>query len=827
MAKRNLKKEIVSQPVQSSIEKNSGNGFFWNWLPKGGDIIPFVFFLLFFGVEFLPGFGGIDDMGTQWFYMLLLDIAAILYILDKKIAFDLPIATLLKNTFSRLYLALFLLAGVSVLLALNPTEGWVCYARFIASFIGYFVIAILLYGRIHLFRLIAVIMSIILFIQSLQTLTFFFSEMHNFRFTELILNLKGRAGNKNIFAASLVSKIPFVLFCIYSGNKINKIFFSIIFVAASLTILLINSRTTYLAYIFEILLYLTFCLQQYFKGLNKETNLLRVGFVVVSVVLASFISLIAVSTAKSSFVDENTDANQYGSITERLATVASSADESNRERLFLWKHAIDYSLHHPFMGCGYGNWKIASIPYTKELTDDLLVPIHAHNDFLEYFAELGFGGGLLFISLFVCLIVYTLKTWFSNVSEEVKIISAFSFIALVGYAIDAFFNFPIERPVNQVFFLIIIAVNVTAYNSGKAETKESTEIEPISNLPKSVFALTSLLILLPAAYISYLTYQSYVVQNRVIPDLNNEPLKLPLKEVINAFPSMPNLTSSAQPIDAIIGRYLYESKKYKEAITYLNRGSLANPYIRYAEFLKADVYYGDNQIDSAFKYATMAYFDKPRAKTYYQTLIAVCAKKGDTVTLKKAFNLFTKYRPNFSFAWNFYLMGMLNAKTKGNPQLLALADSAVRMFPDDKEILKRRNEIFTFMPSTALNATAIQGNEVARSNALFKEGTDLFNKGDFAGAAQKFISSSKISNGTYGVYENIAICYFNLKQWPESLPYFDRVLSMKTATDGKTEYFKAAALLNLNRKDEACALLQISKSKGYPAADGLITGYCK
>jgi tetratricopeptide (TPR) repeat protein len=195
--------------------------------------------------------------------------------------------------------------------------------------------------------------------------------------------------------------------------------------------------------------------------------------------------------------------------------------------------------------------------------------------------------------------------------------------------------------------------------------------------------------------------------------------------------------------------------------------------------------------------------------------------------LTRAFNLFNKYRPNETFAWNFYLMGMLNCKQVGNPVLLGLADSALRMFPNDKDLLVRRNEIITNMPANALNAKVIQGNDVIRSNQLFKEGTDLFTKGDFAGAAEKFISSSKISNGTYGVYENIAICYFNLKQWNQSLPYFDRVLAMKTATDGKTEYFKAAALINMGRKDEACALLQISKSKGYTAADGLINGYCK
>ena len=123
------------------------------------------------------------------------------------------------------------------------------------------------------------------------------------------------------------------------------------------------------------------------------------------------------------------------------------------------------------MGCGYGNWKIASIPYTKYLVDDLIVPIHAQNDFLEYFAELGLAGGLLYISLFVCVLVFTIKTVFSDTSNEIKLIAVFSFMGLAGFFIDAFFNFPIERPVNQLYFVFITALNIVAYLAKKdAET---------------------------------------------------------------------------------------------------------------------------------------------------------------------------------------------------------------------------------------------------------------------------------------------------------------------------------------------------------------------
>ena len=158
--------------------------------------------------------------------------------------------------------------------------------------------------------------------------------------------------------------------------------------------------------------------------------------------------------------------------------------------------------------------------------------------------------------------------------------------------------------------------------------------------------------------------------------------------------------------------------------------------------------------------------------------------------------------------------------------MLVMADSALKLFPNDSSLLVRRNEIITNIPGGRAPGFEEQSRNVEIANQLFNEASALFAKGDFEGAAQKFIKSTQISNGSYGVYENIAICYFNMKQWERSLPWFDQVF-LRKSSDGKSEYFKGAALINLGRKEEACALLKIAKSKGFAAADGLLNSYCK
>lgn len=832
MKKNKKYTSVKAAEVNTPITKTANRGFS---LSNSSDLLTILFCSLYFIVEFIPNLGATDDQGPQWVYLVLLDMGIVAYFLNNKGEYAEAVYAIFNSLFSKLYTALFVLAGISVFFAINRTEGWVCYVRFIATIVAFFNLAILLYKRQNLFPTLTIILALIVLFQSIQELYLFFTQMSNFDLTSLILKLKGNAGNKNIFAASVMAKVPFVMYGIYHSSGIKKIFFFIVLLLTVWLIYLLNSRTTYVALFSITFFFLSFCVFQFYKQRRKEILFLNVGSIVVVLTTAYFLSLLSLNAAKNSYVDDAITG--YGNMFDRIAKMNTSSDESRNQRLFLWNHAFQYGLQHPIMGCGYGNWKFASIPPTKYLVDDLSVPVHAHNDFLEFFAELGLLGGLLFLSLFLTIAYYTVRVVLSSSAvQENKIIAFFSLLAMIGYGVDAVFNFPIERPVNQLFFAFFAAVNLMAYTGTDFRKPEDSE-EPkpsktFSENLKYIYSFIAILLLLPSAYVTFLTYQSLVVQNRVIADLQNEPLKLPIESVLNAFPSMPNVTSSAQPIDGILGRYLYEKQRYDEALVYLDRGIKANPYIMYCEFLKADVYFAQNKGDSALKYASLAYFSKPRAKTYYQTLVAVCVKTSDSVTLKKAYQEFVKYRSKESLGYALYLQGLINIKMttqpKGTtPQMLRLADSVLKLFPNDSTLMVRRSEIINNIPAGSIPELAVQEKNVLKAQQLFNEASALFAKGDFEGAAQRFIKSTDISNGSYGVYENIGVCYFNMKQWERCLPWFDKVFATKSANDGKSEYFKAAALINLGKKDEPCALLKISKTKGFTAADGLIKGYCQ
>ena len=828
MAKKYQAKETVQKANTVTLPPNSQKFEF-----KAVNLIPLAFTFLYLCVNFIGNFDAYDAMGPQWLFLVTVDFLAIIYILSRKDQYNLAAASIVKNIFSKLYLAFFVLAGLSIFTAINPTEALVCYVRLIATIIAYFIIAMLFYGRLHLFKWIAQMLGLVLLVESYQTISQFLADFGTMPLTDLIMSLKGTTGNKNIFAAGLIVKVPFVIYCIHTSRLWGRMLNIIILVLASLTIFIVNARASYLSLLLIVILYLAYCVFIYFKEKKLEQTLYRISYILLPLIAAFFISQIEITNVKS--MQEDKAAQDFGSVTERLGSLTVLSDESNQVRLRLWAHAIDYTKHHPFIGCGIGNWKIASIPYQRTITNDLYVPIHAHNDFLETFAELGIPGGLLFLSLFICILIFTFRTYQSKADEETKYIAVFTFLAFMGYAIDALFNFPSERPISQLFFALIVGLNVNAFLTATEEKKEALKTAASF---KSVFGLSGILLLMPACYVTYLTYKSLIVQRIIIPDMNNEPLKLKWAEIFPRIPSIPNISASAQPLDAIKGRYLYEAGKYEEALVLLNKGAKANPVIGYSEFLKAGVYFRMHNLDSAFTNATVAFYTRPKAKTYFQTLIAVLAARKDTINIQKAFEEYNRYRKH-PFGWDMYLRGMMNSQGKGTPANLLMVDSALHLFPGDSTLLQRKKEVTQTMGATIITP---QGKAIdfAKAQQYYAAGIADFGKAQaaaaanneatkkeaYTNAARNFLRAAEINPGNYIIYENAAMSYFNMGDYKKSLIYFNKVLDMKTAVDGKTEYFAAVAHINLGKREEGCSLLGISKSKGWKDAEAILKSHC-
>jgi tetratricopeptide (TPR) repeat protein len=316
-------------------------------------------------------------------------------------------------------------------------------------------------------------------------------------------------------------------------------------------------------------------------------------------------------------------------------------------------------------------------------------------------------------------------------------------------------------------------------------------------------------------------------------DLNNEPLKMDYKEIMAGFPSIPNLSATAQPIEAIKGRYLYEAGKWDEALVLLDKGRKANPVIGYSEFLKAGLYFkkdiadpGKGWIDSAFRNGMVAFDARPKAKTYYQTLVAVLARKKDTANLKKVFKEYDTYR-HHPYGWNYFLLGMATAEVnigKVNPYLLQVADSGLHIFPGDSDLINRRTEIANnVMLSNTPAADLSRQNESVKN---YQAGVAAFGAGALEKAGGLFLRAYSLNPSNIAALENAGICYFNLRQYDKAILYFTKEIASKMSGDGKPEYYKAVALSIPGKKKKPARLMQIAADKKYPGAADILKTHC-
>lgn len=388
----------------------------------------FLFFLL--SIAFIPSFGAIDKGSTIWLYLSLGTIIFLFSPLD---------LSFLKNHIFRLYFLFILQVLLSLLYTNNFSISIVDLSRHLVVFISVILLLSLLKRNNFTFSTISLIISFYLIYESLYSLRplYYFILNNGFNFsiiTSLDVDaLKGLLGNRNITTASIVIKIPFLIYLIYRSKLPFKVFYSFLAFLPFLVLFLINSRAALLSFIFIIVLSL---LSIIFFHRNK----LSIVFILLPLISSFYFSSLLIPDSSAN-------------ATSKLASINIS-NESSSYRFFLWENAFDFIASNPFIGCGIGNWKVESAVYWNSFGKQYLVPYHAHNDFLEFSTELGIIGGLTYLLLFILLLYSAFRNYFKTIDFKFLIL----FLSFSALFVDSLLNFPFERPFIQVIFIVLLSL---------------------------------------------------------------------------------------------------------------------------------------------------------------------------------------------------------------------------------------------------------------------------------------------------------------------------------------------------------------------------------
>jgi hypothetical protein len=208
---------------------------------------------------------------------------------------------------------------------------------------------------------------------------------------------------------------------------------------------------------------------------------------------------------------------------------------------------------HPLTGVGSGNWKVAVLQY-----ENLRVPTEAfneftymyknHNDFLEITAETGIPGGLLFISVIALILFALIRAALTQAHEDEKLKAMFlAAFGALAYSVDAFFNFPADRPEIQVLFACFIAISIafgqkTPIPPVPDKKKKTVKTPMIRRLQPVLFSIIFLLMVFTARVL-YLNVRSLSLQSKACSEITSGVYVSPSSYYLEQFPSIPSVSS--------------------------------------------------------------------------------------------------------------------------------------------------------------------------------------------------------------------------------------------------------------------------------------------
>lgn len=772
-------------------------------------LISSIITALYLMVHFVTDFGGADVMGAQWLYTSTLDLVVLLYLFLNRNIYQEAIFEIFKYKFTLLFSFLVLWAIGSYFYAINPTETLVTLARLISTYLVFIQVSILFYNKDlkYIYNIVSFAIAFLLLWDSFYILKGFSKNIETMDLDANIVSLSGNHGNKNVMAASLLIKFPFVLWLIINHKSFLKIINIGVFFFGVVALFIMNTRSTYVGLGIIFLIYsITTAL---FIGItNKSKATIQVAYFLGPIIVGFFVANLLLANA----VELQGYQGGYGTVTKRAGDITIQSEQGSR--IHLWKGAIDYATKHPLVGAGYGNWKLASIPYEKEFTNDLFVPYHCHNDFIEMFADLGILGGVVFGLMFLLVPIFTIKIWRKKEFKPYQLTATISFMAVTCYAVDAFLNFPAERTAMQTMLAVSAAlVFLPISHIEKTKTTKGSS----KNLVTILFFLISLVLIIPSIYVAKQTYDSLKIQKYVMGEIDADP-KMPLDEVKASFPAIPNLSTSTLPIKGLIARYEFRDKHYHEALRLLKESDNDNPYLHYNDFIRTAIYADKQKFDSVAIYAKKAFYNWPRATSYYKNIMFSSAKNKDSNEVKKAYKEYNKYRPGAE-ANAQYLLAMYEVKGGADNNMITLLDSTNAKFPNDSAILARVNSIFSS------NQSGVKSTDVVTN--LLNSGKAAFIKRQYIKAAAFYLQAAQLDPANFTHYENAGISYYSGGDFVKAIPYFEKAVQFSNANSGKSEFFMAMSFIALGKKEQICAPLNSAKLKGYQGVDSYLAQYCK
>lgn len=145
-------------------------------------------------------------------------------------------------------------------------------------------------------------------------------------------------------------------------------------------------------------------------------------------------------------------------------------NDSETERIVIWRESIHLAKEHPLVGVGPGNWKFHVLErgivsgFQGFATRYF---IRGHNDFLQAFAERGLAGGLAFLGIWLLGFGYGIRRLERSENRREGVQAAMALCGLLAWGVIACFDFPMERTEECLWWLLFLALAMPRAKRGR------------------------------------------------------------------------------------------------------------------------------------------------------------------------------------------------------------------------------------------------------------------------------------------------------------------------------------------------------------------------
>jgi len=143
---------------------------------------------------------------------------------------------------------------------------------------------------------------------------------------------------------------------------------------------------------------------------------------------------------------------------QRFAQIASVEGLTAEGRISLWRETIPLIRAYPVFGCGLGGYEIAFLKF--KVTAPLVTDDFAHNDYLQFLAELGLAGFMLAAALALSVVRAALRRAVISPDRETRYFAVACAGALAAILLHSLADFNLYIPANAMLLAWIAGMTM-------------------------------------------------------------------------------------------------------------------------------------------------------------------------------------------------------------------------------------------------------------------------------------------------------------------------------------------------------------------------------